>query len=73
MSLHEAYPGHHLQLQRANRLASEVRKLFGTSVFVEGWALYCEEMMYRDRLLSRRADAIDAVGAAIVARLSGGD
>ncbi len=46
VSLHEAYPGHHLQLQRANRVPSDVRKLFGTTVFVEGWALYCEEMMY---------------------------
>ncbi|TFH64907.1 MAG: DUF885 domain-containing protein, partial [Candidatus Zixiibacteriota bacterium] len=46
VSLHEAYPGHHLQLQRANQVSSNVRKLFGTSVFVEGWALYCEEMMY---------------------------
>jgi len=46
VSLHEAYPGHHLQLQRANQVSSNVRKLFGTSVFIEGWALYCEEMMY---------------------------
>lgn len=46
VSLHEAYPGHHLQLQRANRLPANVRKLFGTAVFVEGWALYCEEMMF---------------------------
>jgi uncharacterized protein (DUF885 family) len=46
VSLHEAYPGHHLQLQRANQVSSNVRKLFGTSVFVEGWALYCEEMMH---------------------------
>jgi uncharacterized protein (DUF885 family) len=46
VSLHEAYPGHHLQLQRANRVPSNVRKLFGTTVFIEGWALYCEEMMY---------------------------
>jgi uncharacterized protein (DUF885 family) len=46
VSLHEAYPGHHLQLQRANQISSNVRKLFGTSVFIEGWALYCEEMMY---------------------------
>jgi uncharacterized protein (DUF885 family) len=46
VSLHEAYPGHHLQLQRANQVSSKVRKLFGTPVFVEGWALYCEEMMY---------------------------
>jgi len=45
-ALHEGYPGHHLQLVLANRLDSKVRKLMGTSVFIEGWALYCEEMMY---------------------------
>jgi uncharacterized protein (DUF885 family) len=45
IALHEAYPGHHLQLVHANRLKSKVRRLLGTSVFIEGWALYCEEMM----------------------------
>ncbi len=45
-ALHEAYPGHHLQLSRANRIASRVRRIYSTPVFVEGWALYCEEMMY---------------------------
>ncbi len=45
-ALHEAYPGHHLQLARANRIASKVRRVVSTPVFVEGWALYCEEMMY---------------------------
>lgn len=45
-ALHEAYPGHHLQLSRANRIGSRVRRVLSTPVFVEGWALYCEEMMY---------------------------
>jgi uncharacterized protein (DUF885 family) len=45
-SLHEGYPGHHLQLVIGNRVDSKVRRIFGTNVFVEGWALYCEEMMY---------------------------
>ncbi|MBU1700049.1 MAG: DUF885 domain-containing protein [Candidatus Eisenbacteria bacterium] len=45
-ALHEAYPGHHLQLSVANRLSHPLRHLFETSVFAEGWALYCEEMMY---------------------------
>jgi len=43
--VHEGYPGHHLQLTRSNRLLSKVRKMYHTSVFVEGWALYCEELM----------------------------
>jgi uncharacterized protein (DUF885 family) len=45
-ALHEAYPGHHLQLVLANRTGSDVRKVVGTTVFAEGWALYCEEMMF---------------------------
>ena len=45
-ALHEAYPGHHLQLLHSNRVKSKVRRKFSTSVFAEGWALYCEELMY---------------------------
>lgn len=45
-SLHEGYPGHHLQLSINNRINSKVRRIFDTNVFIEGWALYCEEMMY---------------------------
>jgi len=43
--VHETYPGHHLQLSVATRLASKVRRFFVTPVFIEGWAFYCEEMM----------------------------
>ncbi len=46
-ALHEAYPGHHLQLIRSNRNPSTIRKLVDSNLFAEGWALYCEEMMYR--------------------------
>ncbi len=51
-SLHEAYPGHHLQLLWSNSVPSKVRKLFSTNVFAEGWALYCEEMMYEQGFYS---------------------
>lgn len=44
-ALHEAYPGHHLQLVFSNQVASKVRKHAFTSLFAEGWALYCEQMM----------------------------
>lgn len=46
-ALHEAYPGHHLQLVVANKLPSAPRKLgaFLSSLFIEGWAFYCEELM----------------------------
>jgi uncharacterized protein (DUF885 family) len=51
-ALHEAYPGHHLQLVRANENPSVIRKLHESSLFAEGWALYCEEMMYRQGFYS---------------------
>jgi len=45
MVAHEAYPGHHLQLLTAQGLGSEVRRHLWTPVMVEGWALYCEQLM----------------------------
>ena len=46
-ALHEAYPGHHLQLVYANTIGSLPRKLGGfiSTLFIEGWAFYCEELM----------------------------
>ncbi len=46
-TLHEAYPGHHLQLVWANRSASLPRRMgsFLSTLFVEGWAFYCEELL----------------------------
>jgi len=44
-ALHEGYPGHHLQLGIAKQLPSDVRKNLWTPLTVEGWALYCEDMM----------------------------
>lgn len=46
VALHEGYPGHHLQLVHANRRQTKMRKIAHNTVFIEGWALYCEEMMY---------------------------
>ncbi len=46
-ALHEAYPGHHLQLSRAAGQGSTARKmgLQLSTLFIEGWAFYCEELM----------------------------
>jgi len=46
-ALHEAYPGHHLQLVVSNTIDSLPRKLgaFLSTLFIEGWAFYCEELM----------------------------
>lgn len=42
-SIHEAYPGHHLQFVCANRHPSMARIFTSSPEFVEGWAHYCEE------------------------------
>jgi uncharacterized protein (DUF885 family) len=44
-SIHEAYPGHHLQLAVANRHPSLTRILTDAPEFVEGWGMYSELMM----------------------------
>jgi uncharacterized protein (DUF885 family) len=44
-AVHEAYPGHHLQLSFARRNPSLIRKALGPSIFAEGWGLYSEELM----------------------------
>jgi len=44
-SVHEAYPGHHLQLSAAITNPSLVRLFSGAPEFSEGWAFYCERMM----------------------------
>lgn len=44
-AVHEAYPGHHLQLSFARRHPSTIRKVIDSSILSEGWALYSEELM----------------------------
>lgn len=47
LTVHEAMPGHFLQLAHARRFrgSSPVRALGWSGPFVEGWAVYAEEMM----------------------------
>src|SRR6266850_1495522 len=47
---HEGIPGHFLQLSIANHLKDEIRRQHGDGVFIEGWALYGEEMLMRTGL-----------------------
>ncbi len=47
---HEGIPGHFLQLSIANHLPNEIRRQHQDGVFVEGWALYGEEMLMRTGL-----------------------
>jgi len=46
IALHEGYPGHHVQLTHANRASTRLRRIVHSDVFAEGWALYCEELMW---------------------------
>jgi uncharacterized protein (DUF885 family) len=55
-SIHEGYPGHHLQFVCCNRHPSPGRVLTAGSEFVEGWAHYCEDYVAqqgfpKDRML----------------------
>ena len=45
-SVHEVYPGHFVQFLHANRSKSKFGQVFVGYAFAEGWAHYCEEMMY---------------------------
>ncbi len=47
---HEGIPGHFLQISIANHLPDEIRRQHGDGVFIEGWALYTEEMLMRTGL-----------------------
>jgi hypothetical protein len=44
-AIHEAYPGHYVQLLWFQRVQSKVRKLVNCGSNVEGWAHYTEQMM----------------------------
>jgi uncharacterized protein (DUF885 family) len=47
LTVHEAMPGHYLQLAHSNEFKAPtlVRAVFQSGTFVEGWAVYCEQMM----------------------------
>ncbi|HEX6969882.1 MAG TPA: DUF885 domain-containing protein [Micromonosporaceae bacterium] len=49
LTVHEAMPGHFLQLAHARRFraSTRVRALTYSGPFVEGWAVYAEELMVR--------------------------
>ncbi len=45
LSIHEAIPGHFVQLYYGKREPSKIRKVLANGAFVEGWAVYAERMM----------------------------
>lgn len=64
LTVHEAMPGHALQLMHANRHrgSTPVRAVWMSGSFVEGWAVYTEELMaaygYRSAVSARAAAAV---------------
>jgi len=45
LTIHEAYPGHYVQIEYANRNPSLIRKALASGVYIEGWAVYTEQTM----------------------------
>ncbi len=64
-SVHEAYPGHHLQFSAALASPTPARLLTDAPEFHEGWAMYCEQMMleqgFEDTPARRVIVATDAI------------
>jgi uncharacterized protein (DUF885 family) len=54
---HEGIPGHFLQISIANHLSDEIRRQHSDNVFIEGWALYGEEMLLHTGLYAENSAA----------------
>ena len=55
-SVHESYPGHHLQFVTANlaNAGNTTRLVHASASLYEGWALYCEDLMLEQGFLHER-------------------
>jgi uncharacterized protein (DUF885 family) len=55
LTIHEAMPGHYVQLEYANNVQPETRRLlrsvFSNTPYVEGWAVYAQQMMSEEGYL----------------------
>ncbi len=45
LTMHEAMPGHFVQLAHSNRYPGKLRAVLSSGVFIEGWAIYSERVM----------------------------
>ena len=47
LTIHEAMPGHYMQIMHSNqyKAPTQIRALFSSGSFVEGWAVYAEQLM----------------------------
>ncbi len=57
LNIHEAIPGHYVQLLHANRAPSLIKSIFGNGAMIEGWAVYAERMMLEAGYGEHRAEA----------------
>lgn len=88
LAIHEAMPGHVVQLARARASdTSLIRRLAPSGVFIEGWAVYAEELLadrgyapdddprahLRMRLQQLKMQARATLNAILDARVHGGD
>lgn len=48
LNIHEAIPGHYVQLIHANKSPSMIQNIMGNGAFIEGWAVYSERMMMEE-------------------------
>jgi len=81
-AMHEAYPGHHTQFYLARQNLNPLRAVLWNAPFVEGWAVYGENLMTqfgyggsrnaRYRFFALRGDLIVATNALIDAQLHSG-
>jgi uncharacterized protein (DUF885 family) len=53
LTMHEAMPGHYLQLALSNRYPSTLRSVLWSGPFVEGWGVYAERVMIEEGYLDR--------------------
>ncbi len=58
VSLHEGYPGHHLHFLTTQSGPRLVRRMIGSSLTDEGWALYCEGMMEEEGYFATPAERL---------------
>jgi uncharacterized protein (DUF885 family) len=71
LAIHEAMPGHVLQLGHSNRArhTNKVRSAFHSGTFAEGWAVYAEKLMAAHGYAPRGTSPADRDRAALAIRL----
>lgn len=59
--VHELYPGHHVQFLHALAQPSSIRKVHDNDMMVEGWAFYCEHLLYEAGLFDGAPSPLPAM------------